>query len=349
MKTFIRWGAVFGLAFLFSFAGAQALQVVSAAPKGDTQVSGRNAITINFNQPVTALSEQAAFASDACPIQIIPSVEGTCRYAGTQALLFEPKENWQQATQYTVTLPASFASAVSGQKLGQDYQWTFDTARPTVQNVSPYNNEMWISRRPLIYVTLSQPVDMASVASAARLTYQGVKTDWVTWIKSFFNMADEKAALEEISVPLQVRALTQEEYDKSYSYLDKDRVFVLVPGQDLPPGTAVSLTLSPALRGKQGVLGLAQPYTSSFYTYPPLQVVGGNYSGCLPFDAYISFSSPVRLADLLEHITVSPASALTNVSEQEAQTLGRQRSGENPGEGWFEMPFSFLKSQSAPV
>ncbi len=342
MKGLRHWGAALGLAFLFSFAGAQDLQVVSAAPKADTQVSGRTAIQVNFNQPVTALSENAAFASGECPLQIIPLVEGTCRYSGTQTLLFEPKTDWQQATQYTVTLPGSFKSAVSDKTLGQDYQWTFVTARPRVQNVSPYNNEMWIGRRPLIYVTLSQPVDFSSVASAARLTYMGTKMDWIDKLKSFFNLSPSEKEKEEISVPLQVRSLTDEEYEKEYPYLNRDQVFVLVPQADLPAGTQVTLTLDPPLRGKLGLLGLAEPYVSVFYTYPALQIVGGNYSGCLPFDAYISFSSPVRLADLLKHIQVTPASALREVSEQEAQTLGRQRSGETPGEGWFEMPLSFL-------
>ncbi len=345
MKGLKYWGAALGLAFLFSFAGAQDLQVVSAAPKADTQISGRTAIHVNFNQPVTALSEEASFASGDCPLQIRPSVEGTCRYSGTQTLLFEPKEDWQQATQYTVTLPGSFKSAVSGKPLGQDYQWTFITNRPRVQNISPYNNEMWIGRRPLIYVTLSQPVEFSSVASAARLSYMGIKTDWIDKLKSFFNLSSGEKEREEISVPLQVRALTDEEYEKEFSYLDRDHVFVLVPQADLPTGTQVTLTLQSALRGKLGVLGLAEPYVSYFYTYPELKTTGGNYSGCLPFDAYISFSSPVRLADLLKHIQVDPASALREVSEQEAQTLGRQRSGENPGEGWFEMPLSFLNIQ----
>lgn len=343
----LRWRVVLGLVLLGSYAGAQQLQVVSASPKGEAQVKGRTAITVNFNQPVAALSEQAAFASGQCPLQITPAVEGTCRYSGTQTLLFEPKEQWPLASQYTVTLPGSFSSAVSGDTLGQDYQWTFETSRPAVQNVSPYNNEMWLGLRPLIYVTLSQPVDLASVPEAARLSYLGKKTDWISRIKSFFNIRPQTPELEEFSVPLQARALTEEEYEKSYSYMDKERVFVLVPQQDLPSGSKITFTLSQALRGQQGTLGLAEPYTSSFYTYPQLRISGGNYSGCLPFDAYISFSSPVRLADLLKHITVSPAEALSPVTEQEAQTLGRQRNGENPGEGWFEMPLSFLKLQPA--
>ena len=343
MKGLKHLGAALGLAFLFSVAHGQELQVVSASPKGENAAGARTAISVNFNMPVTALSESSAFAAEECPLQVLPTVEGTCRYSGTQTLLFEPKENWQNATLYHVTLPAGFKSSVSGKALAEDYSWTFSTSRPQVQNIAPYNNEMWIGTRPLIYVTLSQPVYMPSVEGAARLTYMGHEMDWLDKIKSFFNIAPEKTDLVEISVPLQVRALTDEEYEKDFSYMDRDRIFVLVPQKDLPPDTKVTLTLADTLRGKEGVLGLQEPYTSSFYTYPTLKITGGNYNGCLPFDAYVSFSSPVRLSDLLKHIQVSPASALLPVTEQEAQTLGRQRYGEEAGEGWFEMPLSFLK------
>ena len=338
-----KLGAALGLALLFSVAYGQELQVVSASPKGENAAGTRTAINVNFNMPVAALSENSAFASGECPLKVLPAVEGTCRYSGTQTLVFEPKENWQNATSYRVKLPAGFKSAVSGKTLAEDYSWTFTTSRPRVQNVAPYNNEMWISSRPLIYVTLSQPVDMASVSGAARLTYMGREMDWLDKIKSFFNITPDKTDPVEVSVPLQVRALTDEEYEKDFSYMDRDRIFVLVPQKDLPADSKVTLTLSENLRGKEGILGLQEPYTSSFYTYPQLKITGGNYTGCLPFDAYVSFSSPVRLNDLLKHIQVSPASALQPVTEQEAQTLGRQRYGEEAGEGWFEMPLSFLK------
>ena len=300
---------------------AQDLQVVSASPKGEGVRASRAAVTVNFNVPVTALSEQAAFASGQCPLQITPAVDGTCRFSGTQTLLFEPKENWQLATEYTLTLPAGFKSQVSGETLAQDYSWTFATARPQVTGVTPYNNELWIDRRPLIYITLSQPAEISAVSSAVSLSYVALKQDWMTRLRNWLSektngWVEKDDEVTEQSTPLQVRALTDEEYEKNYSYLEKDRVFVLVPQADLPAGTKITLTVSESLRGKAGTLGMAEPYTSVFYTYPDLKITGGNYAGCLPFDAHVDFSSPVRLADLLKHIKVSPQSALAEVTEQ---------------------------------
>ena len=349
---FVKLGLLSLLAAAFAPAAfaAQDLQVVSASPKGEGVRASRAAVTVNFNVPVTALSEQAAFASGQCPLKITPAVDGTCRFSGTQTLLFEPKENWHQATEYTLTLPAGFKSQVSGETLAQDYSWTFATARPQVTGVTPYNNELWIDRRPLIYITLSQPAEISAVSSAVSLSYVALKQDWMTRLRNWLGektngWVEKDDEVTEQSTPLQVRALTDEEYEKNYSYLEKDRVFVLVPQADLPAGTKITLTVSESLRGKAGTLGMAEPYTSVFYTYPDLKITGGNYAGCLPFDAHVDFSSPVRLADLLKHIKVSPQSALAEVTEQEAQTLGRQRIGEEAGEGWFEMPLSFLRLQ----
>lgn len=323
--------------------GAEALKVVSVSPRGEGARGGKAAVSVTFNQPVAALSEKSAFASGDCPLSVVPAVKGTCRYSGTQTLQFEPSADWQAATEYKATLSGAFKSAVSGQTLGQDYAWSFATARPEVQSVTPSNNEMWLDLRPLIFVTLSQPVDLASVPAAASLAYTAPKTTFWSRLKERFGQKEENPEMQEISVPLSARALTDEEHKENYSWLSKDRVFVLTPQQDLPPGAQITLNLSQNLRGKDGLLGLEQPYSSVFYTYPKLSVTGGSYEGCLPFDAHIDFSSPVRLSDLLKHLRVAPAGALREVTPAEAETLGRQRSGDKPGEGWFEMPLSFLR------
>lgn len=346
-------------------AGAEeTLKVVSAAPKGEFGQSGylgRKAVSVTFNQPVAALSEKSAFAAGECPIHITPAVKGSCRYSGTQTLLFEPAQDWPKATRYTFTLPASFASRVSGRTLGEDYVWSFVTPRPEVQVVSPSDGEQWIDLRPLIFVTVSQSVDLASVPGAVTLTYTAPKErTWWERIKNyFFDEENAAAEMQTVSAPFTARALTDEEYKSDYSYLNRERVFVLEPSSALPSDTQITLTVSPALRGKEGDLGPEKEFVSRFYTYPRLKVAGGNYEGCLPFDAHMDFTSPVRLEELLKHITVSPASALAEVTAQEAQTLGYQRyvpqttdevpsadsapAALEPGKGYFAMPLSFLR------
>ena len=340
------------------------LKIVSAVPQGENATSGLSAVSVTFNQPVAALSENSSFAGKDCPLTITPAVKGTCRFAGTQTLQFEPEEAWANATQYSVTVPGSFTSKVSGQTLGQDYTWIFTTTRPEVQHIVPSDQEQWIDVRPLIYVTLSQAVDLAAAQQAVKLSYEIDQVPQLAWwerLKAWV-MQESVPTSTTGTVPVTVRALTEEEHKNQYEYIERDHMFVIVPQAALPASARVTVLLSMALRATQGTLGLKQDFTSIFYTYPKLQMVGGETAGCLPFDAHIDFTSPVRLNELMKHITVYPASALAEITEQEGQTLGYQRyvprpeeqkededeptavyPNLEPGTGYFAMPLSFLR------
>ena len=355
----------FSLLFIscFSLAGAEPLQVVSVSPKGDVSHAGKRAIQVTFNQPVVALSEKNAFAQGNCPLVITPAVAGTCRYTGTQTLQFEPAENWKNATEYKVSLPAGFSSSVSKQKLAKEESWSFTTPRPSVQQVLPSSNEQWIDVRPLIYVKMSQPVDLEIAKQAFHLTHPlaAQEPSWWERIKAYVWSENLPSNSQVAEVPVTLRRLTAKEKEDNYSYLTHtNQVFVAEVQKDLPVQTPVTITLSKNLHGTEGPLGLAEDFTSVFHTYPKLQVAGANVEGCLPFDAHIDFTSPVRLSDLMKHMTISPQAALAEITEQEAQTLGYQRyvpekqEEEKPvshpvrlpaGTGYFVMPLSFLRLQ----
>ncbi|MBO7238263.1 MAG: Ig-like domain-containing protein, partial [Elusimicrobiaceae bacterium] len=197
------------------------LKVLSAKPQGEQSYTNRAAVSVTFNQPVAALSENSAFATADCPLQITPAVAGTCRFSGTQTLQFEPAQDWTAATEYTVTLPGSFTSRVNDKKLGSDYRFSFITPRPQVQEVIPYDKEQWIDVRPLIFVTLNQPVHLASAQQAVRLTYPGSKARKPTWwerLKAFIFRRNLNIRPAEIAVPVRVRALTDKEFEEKFSY-----------------------------------------------------------------------------------------------------------------------------------
>lgn len=341
------------LAAAFAPVWGAELNVTSVTPKGEGARAGKAAVSVTFNQPVAALSEKSAFASADCPISISPAVPGTCRFSGTQTLQFEPSQEWQKATKYDVVLSGSFTSRVSGKTLGEDYNWSFATERPSVQNISPSENEQWIDLRPLIFVTVSQPVSLPSVQQAVSLTYQAPKPrSWWEELKARFTQTASDVQMQTVSVPFSVRELTDKEYEENFSWMNRERVFVLQPKEALLSDSKITLRISQALRGKEGNLGPAEDFESVFYTYPKLRVSGAALEGCLPFDGHVDFSSPVRLSELLKHVRVSPASALKEVTPQEAETLGYQRYEESEeGEeadqsvlrrGYFSMPFSFL-------
>ena len=220
-KSFISFLCLFVSA---TFLYATDLQVVTVTPKGENAPGGRSPVSVTFNQPVAALGESSAFSSENCPLIISPEVKGTCRFVGTQTLQFEPEGNWPPATQYTALLPGTFTSKVSEEKLGKDYQWTFTTKRPQIEQVIPSNGEQWIDVRPLIYVTLSQPVDLVSAQEATQVSYRVLEKETPTWWEQFKSALLRKPVKHSkgvVSVPVKVRGVTDTEYREHYSYLDK--------------------------------------------------------------------------------------------------------------------------------
>ncbi len=353
----------FVLTLLVSAVGVSAanLQVVSATPQGENVSGGRNPVSVTFNQPVAALGEKSTFSSEDCPLAVLPAVPGTCRFIGTQTLQFEPAEDWTPATEYTFTLPGSFTSRVDGKTLGDNFVWSFVTPRPEIERVVPFDREQFVNVHPKIYVTVSQSVNLSSAQTAVHLTYQRQDIPQPTrWerMKSYWLHRPLPSVSKTAQVPVSIRPLTEQEYKQDYSYVPRDHVFVIEPKEALPVHSQITLTITPALRATAGDLGPLQGFTSVFYTYPKLEIAGGNLEGCLPLQAQLAFTSPVRLGELLEHLTVSPSTALVTTSGLEAQSVGYQEyvpddvkeqlENYSPvalssGTGYFMMPLSFVR------
>ena len=306
-------------------AAAPALKVLSASPKGQQQNMGRQAVNVHFNQPVVSLSEASQFAGDNCPISITPRIEGTCRFSGTQTVLFEPTEKWPDATKFTVTVPKGFTSKISKQKLGNAYSFSFSTQVPQVTLVYPYANEHWISLTPTIYVATTLPINLTKAAAFISIS-----------------------APAQASVPVSVRKLTEAEIEKSFSYMsseEKQNLFAINPTQPLLPDQHYTLTLQAGLPAKTGTLGLHKDYTSSFFTYPSLRVQQVLSTGCLPFTPEIRLSSPVRKKEIYNAITTVPADAKLPLPEAEKDSLGYEYTNSKTQEAYFRMPLSFIKVQ----
>lgn len=278
---------------------APALKVLSAAPQGAVNYPGRQAVSVTFNQPVAALSEASQFSSADCPLVITPAVEGSCRFSGTQTVIFEPSSNWPDASRFTVRVKAGFQSRVSGEKLSAPYSFMFTTPVPQVRSVRPSEGEHWIALNPTFYFVFNMPVKVDALTDYARLT------------------SSSGAA-----VPLSFRPVTQVEFEKDFSYYEKDNLVAASPLKTLEKGQKYTLTLAAGLKATSGSLGMARPYTTSFYTYPDLTVLGEVNTGCLPYSPKVRFSSPVRMRELVSAARVEPASAVRKLSERELDQLG---------------------------
>ena len=318
---------------------APALKVLSASPRGPLSYTARQAVSITFNQPVAKLDEKTAFSSENCPLSITPKVAGTCRFSGTQTLLFEPAENWPEATRFSVSVPEGFASSVSGQKLAQPYRFSFTTNLPTVEMVQPTNNEHWISLNPTLYVLFSTAVNLQELPQYAELSYQSVPAP--TFGEKLGRSKAKRTPVKK-TVPLTVRPLSDVEYEKNFSYYQKDRLVAISALQPLQKGTAYTLTLKAGLKGKTGTLGMANAYQTTFVTYPDLTVLNQVKAGCLPYTPTVDFSTPVRLGELAAAARVTPVSAVRSLSEQEKNVLGYDVVEPKTGEAYFSTPLAFL-------
>lgn len=289
--------------FLFLAVSVQSLplKILSATPRGTLAESGRQAVTVTFNQPVTALAEASAFSSADCPLVITPAVSGSCRFVGTQTLLFEPAQPWPSATLFTAKINRGFTSRVSGARLTSPYEFSFTTPRPQVRQVYPQNNEHWISLTPTLYVGFSLPIAANTAARFAYLT----------------NPSGEQVALS-------ARELTPQEYEQYFFYLpNASHAVAFTPVRPLDRATPYTLVLKAGFPTTSGNLGLAKEYHSTFVTYPPLHVQGIQNNGCLPFMPQVRFSAPVRMRDLVAAIRVAGGS-INKLSVRELDTLGQE-------------------------
>ncbi len=317
----ILTGILVGLCTVGAWA-APALKVVSASPKGQQGDLARQAIQVHFNQPIVKLGETAAFSLENCPLTLSPKVEGSCRFSGTQTLVFEPAENWPVATEFAVRVPKGFKSQISGQKLANAYTFSFRTQVPQVTLMYPYSNEHWISLTPSIYVATTLPVHLDKAAN-------------------YITLCDGKNTV----VPVAVRELTAPEIEKNFSYFsaqERKNLFAINPQKSLQPGQKYILTLKAGLPAQTGTVGMAQKYETSFYTYPSLQVVKAISTGCLPFTPEIYFSSPVRKREVYDALEVTPASAKLPLPDAEKDSLGYEYVNPKTEEAYFRMPLSFV-------
>jgi len=208
VKNKFNWLLAFFMAFSAASvqAAPQTLKVVSATPKGQLMYAGNSPISITFNRPVGKLSEKDSFSGGKCPLVVPPAVKGSCRFSGTQTLLFEPSENWPLATQYQVMLKKGFASAVNGAKLPADYSFTFTTPRIFVRSTRPAKDERWLSLNPTLYIVFSTRPDLARAEKFLTLSYQEEPESSVV-SKFLSRMGGGKKAQEPVlkTVPLLVR------------------------------------------------------------------------------------------------------------------------------------------------
>ena len=288
------------------------LLVVSRVPAGRTDSrTAASAITATFNQPMVPLASAADMGAD-CPLRLSPPIKGRCRWQGTNTVAFEPAEPLTPATAYKAVIPAGTKSRVSGAALDTEVSWEFETLRPVLTDSRPRHDERWIGLGATLFLHFNMDMD----PRRAR--------DFISLEETRLDGGGGEG------VALGVRRATAEEVKAAWPYAwgavlpSTSNVLALKPGRELRPDRSYRLTLKQDLPAEAGTLGLIARRDIVFETWYSFRALEFPQTECLPRSFPLSFSNPVRFADLLAHLTVSPSTPMPVVEGHRAEYSGGQ-------------------------
>ena len=258
------------------------LSLIAAVPFGTMQhMDGVQAISVSFSKPMVAIGA----SSDNLPegqLQISPSVSGKLRWEGTQTLVFQPEKPLPNATGYKVVLRKGL-KALNGESLKEDFEWAFETPRPSMVYSEPADGAEQVSNKPTIFVRFNQGMAAGTASGYVSLRMKDGGT---------------------VGTRVEKKG---------------DSTLVIRPTETLSKGRTYQVVLAKGLRGKEGGLGMEAEDTVSFTTFPDLALLGASQntyydeasSESRVFDPArgisLNFSTPVKFGALRKALTFSPA------------------------------------------
>ena len=300
MKKYIGFFLILSVllpASLWASEETKELKIISATPQGDlNSLDDGGAITLTFNVPVTALSGVEKDLREG-PITINPVVSGKYRWMGTSTLSFIPDEKLNYSTRYVVQIKAPI-TAVNGEKMEKDFNFSFVTPRPQVRRIFPYQEQRQVTLEPPLFVKFNQPMDASKVEQFTVLSSED---------------GDE--------IPVTTSYLEQQDIEEKPVYwLQKGEDIVKIqPQKLLEKETWYTLKMKAGLPGKVGNLGMKQSYELKFKTYNYFRAEGiaparDWYCGNKYYPEYgirVMFSNPVKRDELLKYMRFDPEMSLS--------------------------------------
>ena len=239
-----------------------------------TQTGGKDrkeqepAIRIRFDKPVVA-EGKVGVAVATPPVKIEPSLRVVASWTDRQTLLLEPVGRLRSSTRYKVNIKGE------GISLDGDSEFSFVNRPLHVERITGVNLDR-VAPSPKFRLHFNQPVKAGEVAKACTIAPAGAK---------------------------EALPLTSPDGD-----LELGAVF-LQTTQPLAQGKQFKLICA-GLMGAGGNAALNKPYEVDLATYPAFKVAtAGPDVGNVPADEVpvkISFSTPVRLADVRKQIFMHP-------------------------------------------
>jgi hypothetical protein len=300
------------------------LRVLRVTPA--TPASPSSVVTVTFDRPVAGGLD--ATVDPRALFSITPSVPGTVEWRDPVTLRFTPASPLTPGASYRIRISPDF-QAMDGSKLAGAYEATFRVAPPRVlagEPASPHREARYLPATPIFALLVSAPVDRALVERmvSIRMDACGTGGGAVSGARPGQTIPVRITAERELT-DADPNYFTYMGYDGPYPRdpaRDLRRVVELEPATPLPLDCAGVLVLPPEFD-----VGIRERVEWRLRTYEPLRVisVGCGFGGTCPTGPVrISFSTPVRGAEVLRRVRLAPEAPFTvsdTTGEQATWTL----------------------------
>ena len=275
---------------------APTLHVLRASPQGVAAPTAT--ITVAFDRPVAGGLDRAV--DPAGLLSIEPAIEGTLDWRDPVTLRFRPAAPLPSNTEFTVTVGEG-VTAMDGARLEEPYRFSFQVRGPRVLAGSPAGSgdvARFLAPDATFEIVLDAPADRAMIARGVRIEPGTLCADRAPIA---VRVVEQRPVADDD--PWQFREAGGWDRDRSVDSLR--RVVRVAPERPLPRGCAGMLVL-PAAFDMRGAETLQWP----FATYGDFRIAsascGWRREFCATGPAVVEFSTPVKGAELLRHVTIMP-------------------------------------------
>ncbi len=285
-----------------------ALRVIRTTPAAEAAPTAT--ITVTFDRPVAGSLDRSV--DPAKIFTIVPAVLGTLEWRDPVTLRLKPAAPLPAGINYAVTINPAF-KALDGSKLAQPFRFGFRVAGPAIlagTPVGPNQSPKFVVDNQVFTLVTSSPVDLVTLSNFVYVE-PGASCHRQGRIRL---VAAGQRAISD-SAPWQLREAGGWDRDRSADGLR--RMITLQSAERLPLGCTADL-VAPSFVDRTAP-GPARRW--AFSTYGPFAVdtttCGDGDRNCPAGPIRIRFTTPVRGAEVLRHVRVSPRTTFTVADSNE--------------------------------
>jgi uncharacterized protein YfaS (alpha-2-macroglobulin family) len=277
------------------------LRVIRSTPTGSAVPTAE--ITVTFDRPVAGSLDRTVDA--ATIFRIEPAVRGRLEWRDPVTIRLRPNEALTAGTRYTVTVANTF-HAMDGSALAEPYRFTFRAQGPLLLAGNPVGADehaLHVAPNQRFELVYSRPVDLATLSAAA---YVELNASCGGQRIVRLRATDQRRIRDDDR--WNVREAGGWQRDRSLDSLR--RVVQLAPEAALPRGCTGELVAPNEVQDET----LRTVARWSFDTYGDLRILGLGCAGnkfCPSGPVTVTFSNPVRGAEVLRRVKLVPEAAFT--------------------------------------